>query len=51
MGSPSDFIFDSTDYAHTGTQSIDCSPAETGDEFQLANDTTLAGDTYDRLSG
>lgn len=51
IGSPSDFDFSSTDYAHTGTQSIDCTPAESGDEFQVLNDVLLSDIDYDRLRG
>ena len=46
-----DFDFSSTDIAHTGTQSIDCTASEGGDQFQLANDTLINPYQYDRLVG
>lgn len=50
-GQPSDFDFSSTDYAHTGTQSISCVEAEGGDEFQLENDTIILAGDYNRFVG
>lgn len=50
-GNPQDFDFTSTDVAHTGTQSIDCTASEGGDQFQLANDTLIDGYKYDRFVG
>lgn len=51
VGAPSDFTFNSTDQAHTGTQSIDATASEDGDQFQLKNDSLINPTTYDRLVG
>lgn len=51
VGIPNDFDFSSTDIAHTGTQSIDCTGSEGGDQFQLANDTLIPATKYDRFIG
>lgn len=50
-GQPSSFDFSSTEQAHSGTQSIDCTGAKNGNEFQLANDTLIGAQDYDRFSG
>lgn len=47
----SDVDFSSTDQAHTGTQSIDCTPTEAGDIFQLADTTEHALTDYSSFSG
>lgn len=51
VGNAADFDFSSTDVAHTGTQSIDCTNSEGGDTFQLANDTFLSSGFYDLFVG
>jgi len=51
VGNPSDFDFNSDTYAYTGTYSIDCTKAEEGDSFQLANDTEILPSAYDSFVG
>lgn len=51
VGSPVDFDFNSTTVVHTGAQSIDCTAAETGDQFQLLNDTLISDGDFDQLVG
>jgi len=50
-GNTQDFDFSSTDIAHTGAQSIDCTASEGGDQFQLENDTLINPYKYNRLVG
>ncbi len=51
VGVANDFDFSSTDIAHTGAQSIDCTGSEGGDQFQLTSDTIISAIKYDRLTG
>lgn len=47
-----DFDFESTDYAHTGTQSIDCTDAEVNDIFQLQDPSgSHSLSQFDSLTG